>query len=380
MDTRTDFLLQLLQKLGAPLMVAVNAHAPAGDDAQTASAMAGLLSESVQIGLGLTQALNLKTGEGDPDAVRVAMATVAGNIVAENYKQTGRVPGEADRARIQKAIESVIVFADNFAPAAEHAKRLKTLDNTPPFFDPVQANIYTIHALLPVIAAAGDFSFGQEAPKLLQETAQRLGARAREIQGRIGAGPDILGELVTLEALSRLFAGAYGRQVARLQSGGEGAGSLENVWKDFDAQAGMVEILLSSMAGNPAQATGQGGGGGVRPHHGAEEGADQYMAGQAAPGSAQQAPQAPSAQTAPAQQTAPPANPAAEGSAPASAAPAAPPPAAQGGEQPPAAPPAIPPAAMPPPAGQPPAQGGAAPDPSAAPPEGGSPMSFFKKK
>ena len=263
MDSRTQFLLQLLQKLGAPLMEAVNSQ-PTGDDTgqKDAGVMAALLSESVKISISLSQAMNLKTTDGDTDAIRVALATLAGSLVADTYKQTGRLPAENDARRITKALEAVIVFADNFAPAAEHAQRLATLDNTPPFFDPVQTNIYSVHALLPAISAISEFSFGQADTRLIQEVAEHLGARAKDLQSKLSAGGNAMGELVTLQALAQIYAGAHRTETTRLKTQGEGATTLDAVWASFDKQVAMLEILMRSMGGS---ATVSGGGGGVKP-------------------------------------------------------------------------------------------------------------------
>ncbi len=266
MTSRNDFLLQLLQKLGAPLMAAVNIHAK-GDAAQDAQIMAALLSESVQIGLGLSQAMNLKPDDGDADAIRVSLAALAGGIVADFYHQNGRAPHEGDRIRIQKSLEAVIVFADNFAPAAEHTQRLKTLDGTPPFFDPVQTNIYAIHALLPALSAISEFSFGQEGGKMIQDVSSRLGAKAKDVQHSIATGGNAMSELVILQALGEVYGAAHRSEILRLKSSGSGdsAASADAVWKAFDTQVAMLEIVLKSMAGETLPVSSGGGSSAVKP-------------------------------------------------------------------------------------------------------------------
>lgn len=264
MAPRTHFLVQLLQKLGAPLMGAVNAHS-AGDasaekDAQT---MASLLSESIKISISLSQAMNLKNDDGDADAIRVSLAALASGLVADSYRQTGRVPSENDVRRISKALESVIVFADNFAPASEHAKRLQTLDTTPPFIDPVQANIYSIHALAPAISAIAEFSFGQQDTRLIQDVADRLGAKAKDLLSTYGGG-NAMSELVILQALGQIYAGAHRAETARLKAkGDDGAASIDSVWTAFEKQVAMLSVLLGAASGGSVSSSG--GGGAVKP-------------------------------------------------------------------------------------------------------------------
>ncbi len=256
MDPRTEFLLQLLQKLGAPLMAAVNVHS-SGDAEKDAGALASLLSESVKISIALSQSMNLKPDDGNADAIRVALATLAGGLIADSYKQTGRVPNDNDSQRIAKALESVIVFADNFAPAAEHAQRLKTLDNAAPFFDPVQTDLYAMNALVPAIAAVCEFSFGQPEPRLIQDISDRLGARAKEFMNSLSAGGNAMSELVILQALGQLYADAHSAETKRLKAqGGDSTASIDAVWASFDKQASMVEVLLGSMAGGSHNASG----------------------------------------------------------------------------------------------------------------------------
>ena len=249
MDSRTQFLLQLLHKLGAPLMGAVSAHSsPEATGEKDAATLAALLSESVKTGITLSQSMNLKTDDGDADAIRVCLATLAGGLISGSYEQTGRVPTDAESQRIVKALQAVIVFADNFAPAAEHAQRLKTLDGTPPFFDPVQTNIYAMHALLPAISAISEFSFGQSETKLIQDVADRLGRAAKDMQAWLGTSQNPMGELVILEALGRLYAAAHRGETKRLKSSGSDASAtIDPVWIAFEKQRTMLEVVAKSM-------------------------------------------------------------------------------------------------------------------------------------
>ena len=244
-----DFLLQLLQKLGAPLTAAAGAHADTLDEQTQAATIATLLSESVKLGVSLANALNLKPEDGNADAIRVALSALAASLLADAYKQTGRFPAEADRARIQKCLESVIVFADNFAPAGEHVQRLKMLDGGPVFFDPVQTHLSAMHALLPAIAAIGEFSFGQEPARAAQDVADRLKARARALLAATGAEGGTVAELAALQALGQIYASAHRAQTARLKQTGDVGVSLDSVWDMFELQAQMLTSVALSLAG-----------------------------------------------------------------------------------------------------------------------------------
>lgn len=270
MDSRSQFILQLLQKLGAPLMRAVNARSDGADEgAKDAQTISALLSETVKISISLSQAMNLKPEDGDADAIRVTLAALAADLVADSYKETGRLPSDTDSRRIAKSLESVLAFTDNFAPAAQHAQRLQTIDGTAPFMDEMQANLYAMNALVPAIAAIAEFPFGQQEAKLIQEVATALSDRAKTLRSNLaqieGEGADAkMAELVLLQSLAQIYAAAHRAETARLKTLPEDARgelSLTPVWKQFDRQLAMLEVLLGTSAGN---ASGRGGKG-VKP-------------------------------------------------------------------------------------------------------------------
>lgn len=272
MDSRSQFLLQLLEKLGAPLMRAVNAHAQVSDatDQQDAQTIAALLSETVKISIALSQSMNLKPEDGDADAIRVSLAALTGNLVADSYQQSGRLPGEADARRITAALESVLAFSGNFAPAAQHAPRLLTISGTAPFIDPMQAELYAMNALVPVIAAVAEFPFGQQETKLIQDISARLSDRAKTMREKLinisGDADGKMAELIILQSLAQVYASAHRAETARLNSlSGEARGelSLNPVWSAFDRQLAMLEVLIGAAAGNAV--SGSGSGGGVKP-------------------------------------------------------------------------------------------------------------------
>ena len=261
MSTKTDFLLQLLQKLGAPLAAAVGART-SGDAQRDAGVMASLLSETVKASIALSQAMNLKPGDGDGDAIRVALAKLAAGMIAESFAQTGRLPNDADGQRLSKLLESVIVFSDNFSVSTEHAGRLKMLDSTPPFFDPVQTNIYAMNALLPAIGAIAEFSFAQNETKLAQDVAQRLKQESQAVLSQAGLPAGDANELAVLQALAQIYAAAHRGQTALArQSGAEAATpSLDKVWELFTRQKEMVLALIGGVSAGAASTASSGGG------------------------------------------------------------------------------------------------------------------------
>lgn len=271
MDPRSHFKIQLLEKLGAPLMQALSAQG-ASATTDTAQAIAAMLSESVKISIYLAQVMKLKPEDGDADAIRVALASIAGDLIADHYAQTGRLPADTDAQKIAKALESVLAFSDNFAPATEHSSRLQTLGGNVPFIDPMQTSLYAMAALTPVISVVSEFPFGQQETKLIQEVAAKLAQYAQKLQSTLAPEPlppaeSKTAELVILQSLGQIYSAAHRAETSRLralpdeQRGGEL--SLQPVWDAFERQVAMVEVLLSA---NSAENLGSGRGGkGVKP-------------------------------------------------------------------------------------------------------------------
>lgn len=253
MDQRSTFLIELLDTLGVPLMGAVQAHSAAdGSPAKDASTLASMLSQSVQLGLSVAQKLDLKEGQGDADAVRLALSAMAGKLVGDTYRQTGRLPAEADTARMTRALEAVLTFADNFTASAEHTARLRSIGGEKPLFDMAQSQIFYLAAMEPVLAAIAEFPFGQNETTLIQSTAERLQKSAANLrEAMIGASAEkaesAFAELMILHSLARIYADCHRGETARLiaQTDQNAAPSLDPVWKGFDLRLAMLETLLN---------------------------------------------------------------------------------------------------------------------------------------
>jgi hypothetical protein len=253
MDLRNTFLIELLDKLGVPLMGAVQVHGH-GDGApdKDAKVLAAMLGQSVQLGLAVAQKLDLKEGQGDADAVRLSLSAMAGKLVGDSYRQTGRLPNEADTARMTRALEAVLTFADNFTPSAEHAARLRSVGTDRPVFDMAQSQIFYLSAMEPVLAAIAEFPFGQNETTLIQTTAENLQSRAANLrEAMIGASAEkaesAFAELMILHSLARIYADCHRSETARILSNPDQstAPSLEPVWKGFDLRLAMLETLLN---------------------------------------------------------------------------------------------------------------------------------------
>ena len=310
MNLRAQYLLQIFEKIGGPLLAALggNANAPqeaeadkqlAADTQQTAE----LLAKSVQLSIDLGKMASIETAaEDEADTLRVALAALAGPMVAGQFKQLGRTPSDQDLSRITSSLEAVLTFSENFAGDATHTTALENLQASGQAVSAHQTNIQYLHLFIPVIEAVGKFAFGQQDKTLMRDIAGRLSNEAKLLRAEIfgeslSADDAKRAELGLLRTLAQIYAGAHERSIAKAATDG---GDIKMVWDDFETQLSMLQTLGENLAPD-AGATNSGSTAPVSP-------AASAPAEQAAPA---ETPQATSPLTpppsAPAEQTAPPA-------------------------------------------------------------------------
>ena len=103
MNQRAAYLLQILEKIGAPLTSAVAEGTLS--DADAAKAVAALLGKTVQASIDLGQVMDVNPAEAQDDSLRVALAGLAGPLVAEAYRKKGASPEDAEIKRNQAIYE-----------------------------------------------------------------------------------------------------------------------------------------------------------------------------------------------------------------------------------------------------------------------------------
>ncbi len=266
MSQRSAFQVQILSRLGAPLMTAVGEVAARqrkdGEDTQKQEAerLAELLGKAVQVSVSLAGIMDLKDSDGQADSTRLALAALAGPLVAGQYRLTAKVPGDAEIKRMIKALEAVLTFSDNFTPAAENTARLASMAPGA-LADENQIHIQYVNALVPVVNVIAAFPFGRPETRLVQEVAGQLVGRAQDICKSFmnGAAEKDMkqAELAILAALAALYVECHQEEKNRLMALGEQARAktaeasggvlpVDPVWKAFEIRAGMVELLAKS--------------------------------------------------------------------------------------------------------------------------------------
>lgn len=255
MADKTDYYLQTLNMIGAPLMGAALHHGGGKNAAEVAQVVAALLGKSVQSSIALGPLVDLdKLGEG-ADNVRVALAGLSAQMLADYYTDQGKLPEDADVATIKDGLQAVIGFADNFQPSAEAALRLQGVEAGAVAPDIVQSQVQYLHAFTSLVQSVHEFSFGQPAPQLMGQIAQKLGQKASALRSdhfgdQGSAEQQNMQELAFLAALGRLYSACHIKVVKAIdpQNTDQAPPKIDDVWEQFDEQYQILSVLVSSLA------------------------------------------------------------------------------------------------------------------------------------
>ncbi len=264
MNQRAAYLFQVTEKIGAPLLAAAESRASADDSRSEATIVAELLARAVQAGVELAGVMDVRETGAEGESVRLALAGLAGSLVAGHYRNSGKVPGEPEVKRLVTALSAALTFADNFSPAAGNTARLAALEADVPPVDDVQVMIQCLQALTPMVLVISAYPFGRPEKKMVQDVTERLVQQAGNLAARLVPGvpeSDLKQmELVLLRAMVPLYCAAHqaemqrvmklddnARQLAAQTNGG--VLPLEPVWQNFDKQVAMLDVLAQSLAG-----------------------------------------------------------------------------------------------------------------------------------
>ncbi|MGQ0527164.1 MAG: hypothetical protein ACT4OY_03920 [Alphaproteobacteria bacterium] len=258
MNAKSQYLIQVLEKIGLPLLssiVEVSAGAPDNPVAEDAQRMAELLARTTQASLEISSVIS-PINATQNDAFRLALAALAAPVIADHYRYDRQVPGDADIKKITAALQTVVTFADNFEAELDNAKALQGLEGAA---DSTQTALHQIMAFTPVINEVSSFSFGMNEPKLISDIVLRLVEKSLSMSAQWFSGEDEPARkknaLDILKCLARIYASCHMAETARLQTAGASDGGLETVWKNFDLRAALLEALASSLLGSSTSAS-----------------------------------------------------------------------------------------------------------------------------
>lgn len=270
MNPRSAYLLQILEKLGAPLLAAAEAHK--GEGRTEAAVVAELLARAVQSGVSLTTVMDIRETGSDAESIRLALAALSGPLVAGHYAQTGKVPAEADIQRLVTALSAALTFADNFAPAAGNTARLAALEAGIPATDDTQVMIQCLQALTPVVVTIAGYSFGRPEKKMVQDVTERLSRQASSLAAQVVPDADAsdlkFAELALLRAMVPLYCEAHRAETRRVlalddtarQQAAQANGGvlpLDPLWTEFDRHLSLLMVLGQSLRARQGEGSSQ---------------------------------------------------------------------------------------------------------------------------
>jgi hypothetical protein len=287
MDSRSLFLLQVLEKLASPLVAAINEvsvrqmmipdPAQPGSMKPEAEQVATLLTRSTQTSIGLSSLVDMKLSDSEADSLRLALTSLASPLIANFYRLAGRAPTESEVGRVMDAMNAVIAYSDNFAPAADASVRMRALEND--FFpsDPAQVTLLYMSALLPAVNSVMAYSFGQPEKKLIQDVAVRLVQESKTLRIRLfpamGEQEAAKAELAILRMAALIYSQCHFAEMAKLMATEDQARqglapAMTTLWQSFILRIQMLEILADVLVpGGKARvgSSGSASGGGVKP-------------------------------------------------------------------------------------------------------------------
>lgn len=290
MDTRSAFLLQVLEKLAAPMVAAISEvsvrQALVPDPAQPnamrpeAEQVAGLLTKSTQLSIGLSALMDMKHTDSEADSLRLALTSLASPLMSNIYRLAGRSPTEGEITRITDAMGAAMSYSDNYSAAGDATIRMAQIDAD--FFpsDDSQVSLLYMSALLPVVNSIMAYSFGQPEKKLVQDVTERLVRESKFLrakmfpeipEGQLGAKAD----LAILRMAGLIYSQCHFAEMAKLMATEDQvrqgmAPTMTALWQAFILRMQMLEILGDALIPGVRRTVDDlvgrtGGAGGVKP-------------------------------------------------------------------------------------------------------------------
>jgi hypothetical protein len=293
METKTAFLLQVLEKLAAPMVAAISEvsvrqslipdPSKPGAMRPEAEQVAGLLTKSTQLSIGLANLVDMKADESEADSIRLALTSLASPLMSNVYRLAGRAPTDNEIQRISEAMSAVVSYSDGYRTAADANVRMSQIDAD--FFpsDDAQVSLLYMSALLPVVNSIMAYSFGQPEKKLVQDVTERLVRESKFLRAKMF--PEIpegsmaaKADLALLRMAGLIYSQCHFAEMAKLMATEDQvrqgmAPTMTALWQSFILRMQMLEILgdalipglrrtVSDMVGSRS---GGGGSGSVKP-------------------------------------------------------------------------------------------------------------------
>ena len=263
MDSRHQTFLRIFEKLGTPLIAAVNEvktrTGQGGDENEDARKLAQLLTIVTRESVALAEKADIVQSDSERDDLRLSLTTIIAPLVASLYQMGGKIPEEKDTSQLAESFSALSSYIDNFISIRESAARIKQMEDGQYFVDDNQIKIQTLSILVPVVNSVIAFPFGEKPSKLIRNICGRLIEESEKLQKRLfptgNASEAKHIQLGLLRSLVVIYSQCHFSEMARILNAQDqnraGANlSIEPVWKAFGERVEMIDAVSSVLSGN----------------------------------------------------------------------------------------------------------------------------------
>lgn len=264
MDSKHQTFLRIFEKLGTPLIAAVNevrtrTGQPDGDDTGDAKKLAQLLTVVTKESVDLADKADIVQSDSEKDDLRLSLTTIIAPLVASLYQMTGKIPEDKETAQLSESFGVLSSYIDNFISIKEGAARIGQMEDGQYFVDKNQIKIQTLSVLIPVVNSVIAFPFGEKPSKLIRTVCSRLIEESEKLQEKISPTDNEAEakhiQLGLLRSLVVIYSQCHFSEMARiLNSQGKNRAeanlSIEPVWKAFSERVDMIDAVSSVLSGN----------------------------------------------------------------------------------------------------------------------------------
>jgi hypothetical protein len=272
-----EMIAQIVEKLGMPILASVSeverqkqamgrVQGTPSDESQ-ARLIAELLGKSTELGLMLFRSFDImEPTEGRADAARLGMTALSGSVIANLYGMTGRIPGDPELQRLEKVVQSVVAFSENFESGHDAAQALTAADGekTPALPALEYMAVHYASALIPIVNAVAAFPFGRQEELLMKEIVSRLMGVSKGFCERLYPSADTeqrkAVEVSIMKVAANTYAQCHFAEMTQLMSAGDQQKmmaqniSMDGVWAAFDKRFAMLEVIIGSLMGTQSDA------------------------------------------------------------------------------------------------------------------------------
>ncbi len=268
MNNKNKFLLQIFEKIGAPLFTSVNEVATRAvmtgqaqnllTNMEQAGLVAKLLTNITKASSAISEKLDLETQDPDSDDLQVSLAAILSPVISNTYQLTGQVLKDEDIERITSSFETIRTFSNHFSSMPEGTERLENLPAHKAPHDKTQLTLQNIMGIVPLINAVSAFPFGEDPNKLLKKIITRIQSEVDDIKKEListESPQDNTSHIQIFNTVIMMYSQCHFSEMARIMAMGdkereENSLSIDTVWIMFDQRMDMLKTLTHSIVGS----------------------------------------------------------------------------------------------------------------------------------